>query len=67
MCILGYLDGANFVQAVYSTYCGDLPKALEHFLRCANWQKAHSVFVTSVAHSLFLSGKYQLLLCSVPY
>ncbi|WOH09930.1 hypothetical protein DCAR_0729391 [Daucus carota subsp. sativus] len=44
--------------AVYSTYCGDLPKALEHFLRCANWQKAHSVFVTSVAHSLFLSDEH---------
>lgn len=44
--------------AVYSTYCGDLPKALEHYLGCANWQKAHSVFVTSVAHSLFLSAKH---------
>ncbi|KAK1394963.1 Suppressor of auxin resistance 3 [Heracleum sosnowskyi] len=44
--------------SVYSTYCGDMPKALEHLLRCANWQEAHSVFVTSVAHSLFLSGKH---------
>ncbi|RVW91518.1 Nuclear pore complex protein NUP96 [Vitis vinifera] len=30
-------------------------KGLEHYIACANWQKAHSLFMTSVAHSLFLS------------
>ncbi|XP_057968755.1 nuclear pore complex protein NUP96 [Malania oleifera] len=45
-------------MAVYYNYYGDLPKAMEHFLECANWQKAHSIFVTSVAHSLFLSAKH---------
>lgn len=46
------------MQAVYFNYYGDLPKALEHFLKCKSWQKAHSIFVTSVAHKLFLSGEY---------
>ncbi|KAK3021826.1 hypothetical protein RJ639_047181, partial [Escallonia herrerae] len=45
-------------MAVYFSYYGDLSEALEHFLKCANWQKAHSIFVTSVAHSLFLSAKH---------
>ncbi|XP_043720177.1 nuclear pore complex protein NUP96 isoform X1 [Telopea speciosissima] len=45
-------------MAVYFHYQGDLLKALEHFLECSNWQKAHSIFVTSVAHSLFLSAKH---------
>ncbi|QHO22498.1 Nuclear pore complex protein [Arachis hypogaea] len=44
--------------AIYYNYNGDLPKALEHFLQCANWQKAHTIFVTSVAHSLFLQAKH---------
>lgn len=44
--------------AVYFSYYGDLSEALEHFLECANWQKAHSIFVTSVSHPLFLSGKH---------
>ncbi|XVF24688.1 hypothetical protein REPUB_Repub13aG0148800 [Reevesia pubescens] len=44
--------------AVYFNYHGDLPKALEHFLECANWQKAHSIFMTSVAHALFLSANH---------
>ncbi|KAM7480292.1 hypothetical protein LguiA_028505 [Lonicera macranthoides] len=44
--------------AVYSIYYGDHSKALENFLECSNWQKAHSVFVTSVFHSMFLSGKH---------
>ncbi|KAJ6794924.1 nuclear pore complex protein NUP96 [Iris pallida] len=44
--------------AIYSQYYGNLPKALEHFLECCNWQKAHSIFMTSVAHSLFLSSKH---------
>ncbi|KAH6781980.1 SUPPRESSOR OF AUXIN RESISTANCE 3 [Perilla frutescens var. frutescens] len=44
--------------AIFYSYTGDLQKALHHFLECANWQKAHSIFVTSVAPSLFLSAKY---------
>ncbi|GMI78146.1 PRECOCIOUS, SUPPRESSOR OF AUXIN RESISTANCE 3, MODIFIER OF SNC1,3 [Hibiscus trionum] len=42
--------------AVYYNYHGDLPRALEHFLECENWQKAHSIFMTTVAHALFLSA-----------
>ncbi|OVA06615.1 Peptidase S59 [Macleaya cordata] len=45
-------------SAVYFHYHGDLSEALEHFLECSNWQKAHSLFMTSVAHSLFLSAKH---------
>lgn len=44
-------------MAVYFQYYGDLPKALEHYIQCFSWQKAHSIFITSVAHSLFLSAK----------
>ncbi|GFP82771.1 nuclear pore complex protein nup96 [Phtheirospermum japonicum] len=44
--------------AIYYNYIGDLPKALDHFLECAKWQKAHTIFLTSVAHSLFLSAKH---------
>ncbi|KAK7258345.1 hypothetical protein RIF29_23918 [Crotalaria pallida] len=44
--------------AVYYNYIGDLSKTLEHFLQCANWQKAHTIFMTSVAHSLFLQAKH---------
>ncbi|CAI0628318.1 unnamed protein product [Linum tenue] len=45
-------------MAVYFNYQGDLSKALEHFLECAHWQKAHSIFTSSVAHTLFLSGEH---------
>ncbi|GAB2302371.1 hypothetical protein Dimus_036385 [Dionaea muscipula] len=45
-------------MAVYSEYNGDLAKALEHFLQCSNWLKAHTILVTSVAPSLFLSGQH---------
>ncbi|KAI4296951.1 hypothetical protein L6164_036867 [Bauhinia variegata] len=45
-------------MGVYYNYNGDLPKALEHFLECANWQKAHTIFITSIAHRLFLSAKH---------
>ncbi|XP_008801016.2 nuclear pore complex protein NUP96 isoform X1 [Phoenix dactylifera] len=44
--------------AIYFQYIGDLPKALEHFLKSSDWQKAHSIFMTSVAHYLFLSSKH---------
>lgn len=44
--------------AIYYQYHGDLSKAMEHFLGCSNWQKAHSIFMTSVAHALFLSSKH---------
>ncbi|PKI31565.1 hypothetical protein CRG98_048049 [Punica granatum] len=45
-------------MAIYYNYYGDVWKSLEHFMECSNWQKAHTIFVTSVAHSLFLSGKH---------
>ncbi|KAL7099626.1 hypothetical protein ACP275_09G096500 [Erythranthe tilingii] len=44
--------------AIFFSYTRDLPKALDHFLECGNWQRAHSIFFTSVAHSLFLSAKH---------
>ncbi|KAF8080371.1 hypothetical protein N665_0951s0008 [Sinapis alba] len=44
--------------AVYYNYNGDFAKALDHFIDCANWQRAHSIFMTSVAHSLFLSANH---------
>ncbi|KAH9609004.1 hypothetical protein KSS87_020553 [Heliosperma pusillum] len=44
-------------MAVYFQYCGDSSKALEHYIKCESWQKAHSIFITSVVHSLFLSDK----------
>lgn len=45
-------------MAIYFSYYGDFSKALENFLQCAHWQKAHTIFVTSVAHKLFLSAKH---------
>lgn len=51
------------MQAVYFNYYGDFSKALEHFLQCAHWQKAHSIFILSVAHKLFLSGKISQIAC----
>ncbi|KAK8525109.1 hypothetical protein V6N12_029951 [Hibiscus sabdariffa] len=50
------LQWLHEAMAVYFNYHGDLPSALEHFLECENWQKAHSIFMTSVAHVLFLSA-----------
>ncbi|CAL5190845.1 unnamed protein product [Lathyrus oleraceus] len=44
--------------AIYYNYYGDLTRALEEFLQCANWQKAHTIFMTSVAHKLFLQAKH---------
>ncbi|KAI3670452.1 hypothetical protein L1987_53726 [Smallanthus sonchifolius] len=48
--------------AVYHAYYGNSFKALEHYLGCAFWQKAHSTFIISVAHSLFMSGKQSEIL-----
>ncbi|WOL00606.1 nuclear pore complex protein [Canna indica] len=45
--------------AMYFEYHGGLPEALEHFLKCSNWRKAHSIFMTSVAHCLFLSSQHE--------
>uniref|UniRef100_A0A1D1Z1U3 Nuclear pore complex protein Nup98-Nup96 n=1 Tax=Anthurium amnicola TaxID=1678845 RepID=A0A1D1Z1U3_9ARAE len=45
-------------MAIYFEYHGDPPKALDHFLNCSNWRKSHTIFMTSVAHSLFLSSKH---------
>lgn len=45
-------------MAVHFIYHSDLPKALENFVGCGNWHKAHMIFVTSVVHSLFLSGSH---------
>ncbi|XP_072991843.1 nuclear pore complex protein NUP96 [Typha latifolia] len=44
--------------AIYFEYYGDRINALEHFIQCGNWQKAHSNFIISVAHSLFLSSEH---------
>ncbi|KAG0456547.1 hypothetical protein HPP92_024335 [Vanilla planifolia] len=43
--------------AIYYQYYGNLPKALEYYLECSKWQNAHLIFMTTVAHSLFLSSK----------
>nr|GEX53272.1 nuclear pore complex protein NUP96 [Tanacetum cinerariifolium] len=42
--------------AVYHAYYGNSFKALEHYLGCEFWQKANLTFITSVVHSLFMSG-----------
>lgn len=52
---VGWLHEA---MAIYHNYHGNHSKALEHFLECAQWQKAHTIFITSVAHTLFLPGKH---------
>ncbi|KAH0449693.1 hypothetical protein IEQ34_020385 [Dendrobium chrysotoxum] len=43
--------------ATYYEYYRNHPEALEHYLKCSMWQKAHSIFMTTVAHSLYLSSK----------
>ncbi|KAM0836317.1 hypothetical protein ACQ4PT_062403 [Festuca glaucescens] len=45
--------------ALYHEYYGDRQGALENYIQCGNWKKAHTIFMTSVAHSLFLSSKHQ--------
>ncbi|KAF6169897.1 hypothetical protein GIB67_034289 [Kingdonia uniflora] len=45
-------------MGVYFNYNGDLATALDHYLESYNWQKAHTIFMTSVAPSLFLSAKH---------
>ncbi|XP_078444130.1 SUPPRESSOR OF AUXIN RESISTANCE 3 isoform X2 [Wolffia australiana] len=44
--------------AIYYEYHRDMPAALDHFLGCHKWHKAHTIFMTSVAHSLFLSAQH---------
>ncbi|KAJ8755418.1 hypothetical protein K2173_019216 [Erythroxylum novogranatense] len=44
--------------AIYFSYHGDFTRALEHFLGCENWQKAHSIFMISIAPVLFLSANH---------
>jgi hypothetical protein len=50
-----------YIQALYHEYYGDKQGALENFIQCGNWKKAHTIFMTSVAHSMFLSCKFFLL------
>ncbi|XP_023533339.1 nuclear pore complex protein NUP96 [Cucurbita pepo subsp. pepo] len=45
-------------MAVFFSYHGNLPEALEHFIECRNWHRAHTIFMTSVAHRLFLSAEH---------
>ncbi|KAK3150615.1 hypothetical protein QOZ80_3AG0235480 [Eleusine coracana subsp. coracana] len=45
--------------ALYLEYYGDQQGALKNFIQCGNWKKAHTTFMTSVAHPLFLSSKHQ--------
>ncbi|KAM3230827.1 hypothetical protein ACQJBY_061169 [Aegilops geniculata] len=45
--------------ALYQEYYGDRQGALGNYIQCGNWKKAHTIFMTSVAHSLFLSSKHQ--------
>lgn len=52
------LEWLHEAMAVYYDYQGNLPKALEHYVECAFWQKAHAIFITSVAQILFLSAKH---------
>lgn len=48
----------NEALATYFNYYSEFPKALEHFLECGKWQKAHTIFMTSVAHSLYQSEEH---------
>ncbi|XP_010261150.1 PREDICTED: nuclear pore complex protein NUP96 [Nelumbo nucifera] len=45
-------------RATYYHYYGNMSKSLEHLLEYSNWQRAHSIFMTSVAHTLFLSANH---------
>ncbi|CAN6313894.1 unnamed protein product [Urochloa humidicola] len=45
--------------ALYHEYYGDQQGALENFIQCGNWKKAHIIFMTSVAHTMFLSSNHQ--------
>ncbi|CAM8961072.1 unnamed protein product [Rhodiola kirilowii] len=49
-------------MAVYYNYYGHSSEALENYLACKKWQKAHSIFMTSVAHTLYLSGEHSKML-----
>ncbi|CAL4920998.1 unnamed protein product [Urochloa decumbens] len=45
--------------ALYHEYYGDQQGAMENFIQCGNWKKAHTIFMTSAAHTMFLSSKHQ--------
>lgn len=44
--------------AIHCQYYGNLTRALEHLLKSLQWQRAHSLFMTSVASSLFHSSQH---------
>lgn len=44
--------------AIHCQYYGNSTRALEHLLKSLQWQRAHSLFITSVASSLFLSSQH---------
>ncbi|KAF3326515.1 nuclear pore complex protein Nup96 isoform X1 [Carex littledalei] len=44
--------------AIYYEYNGDKQRALENYIGCANWRRAHSIFMTLIAHALFLNGEH---------
>ncbi|KAH9318155.1 hypothetical protein KI387_019924, partial [Taxus chinensis] len=44
--------------AMHCQYYGDSMKALEHLLKSLQWQRAHSLFMTSVAPTLFCSAQH---------
>ncbi|KAI5066066.1 hypothetical protein GOP47_0018690 [Adiantum capillus-veneris] len=46
----------------YWQYNGNTHKAIRHLLRSMQWQRAHLLFVISVAAMLFLAGEYEELL-----
>ncbi|KAL4197630.1 hypothetical protein AMTRI_Chr04g252000 [Amborella trichopoda] len=48
------IPSAGMHEALY----GDLSMALDHLLESSNWQRAHSILMTSVSHSLFLSAQH---------
>ncbi|RCV23380.1 hypothetical protein SETIT_5G001700v2 [Setaria italica] len=45
--------------ALYHEYYGDQQGALENFIQSGNWKKAHTIFMTCIAHTMFLSSHHQ--------
>jgi nuclear pore complex protein Nup98-Nup96 len=48
------------MHTLYHEYYGDQQGALEKFIQCGNWKKAHTIFMTCIAHTMFLSCKFSL-------